>query len=48
VVFLMRIVHSYFVYFIRIIKELKDSWVLGKGDYLSGRTLKLSFKTLLA
>lgn len=47
-VFLMRSVFSYFVYFIPIIKELKDRWVLGKGDYLSGRTLKLSFKTILA
>jgi hypothetical protein len=48
VVSLMRSVHSYFGYFIPIIKELKDSWVLGKGDYLSGRALKLSFKTILA
>lgn len=34
--------------FIRIINEMKDSWVLGKGDSLSGRTFKLSRKTILA
>jgi hypothetical protein len=48
VVFFMRSVYSYFVYFIPIIKERKDSWVLGKENYLSGRTLKPSFKTILA